>query len=334
MSPESRATGQIAASGGYVIVELSTSDAAAALYGTEQPQGAPAGAAAGGTPPTAGQGGPPAGGQGGPPAAGKAGTPPTIKAASAAVTQSGTVTATDGTTYPATAAAITTSAVVNLVVDDFKQFTFDDPATGQSLAYNLFVPKNYDKTKSYPLVLFMHDAGPVGGATIAPLVHGLGAVCWATAADQAERETFVLAPQYPTVVIDDNYRPTALFDTTVNLLQALPGQYSIDQKRIYATGQSMGAMMTLGINIKHPDLLAASFVVAGQWPVADVVPLATKKLWVVVAQGDDKAFPGENSIMDVIAKQGTAISRDLGRQGDSGTVRHRRADDAGCPGAP
>ena len=68
-------------------------------------------------------------------------------------------------------------------------------------------------------------------------------------------------------------------------------------------------MMTLGMNIKHPDLFAASFVVAGQWPAAAVAPLARKKLWVVVSQGDDKAYPGENAIMDVITAQGTAVSR-------------------------
>ena len=68
-------------------------------------------------------------------------------------------------------------------------------------------------------------------------------------------------------------------------------------------------MMTLGMNIKHPDLFAASFVVAGQWPAAAVAPLARNKLWVVVSQGDDKAHPGENAIMDVITAQGTAVSR-------------------------
>ncbi|MGH1554443.1 alpha/beta hydrolase-fold protein [Streptomyces sp. L7] len=43
-------------------------------------------------------------------------------------------------------------------------------------------------------------------------------------------------------------------------------QYSIDRKRRYTTGQSMGAMMSLGLNIKYPDLFAAAFIVAGQWP--------------------------------------------------------------------
>jgi predicted peptidase len=281
--------------GRYVIVELSIGDAGATLWGTGQPPGAPAAG--------------PAPGPGGPPQAGQAGPAPTITPATATVTQAQPVAATSGTAYPASPSAMATSAVSNPIVDEFRQLTFTDPATGQTLNYNLFTPRNYDPGRSYPLVLFMHDSSVVGGETRAALVQGLGAVCWASPADQAARESFVLAPEYPTVVIDDNYRPTALFDTTVNLVNDLTRRYRIDPNRLYATGQSMGAMMTLGLNIRYPDLFAASYVVAGQWPAAEVAPLAEAKLWIVVSQGDDKAYPGENAITDVIAGNGTRVGR-------------------------
>ncbi|MEU9448654.1 hypothetical protein [Streptomyces sp. NPDC048277] len=71
----------------------------------------------------------------------------------------------------------------------------------------------------------------------------------------------------------------------------------------------MGAMMTLGLNIKYPDLFAASWVVAGQWPSAQAAPLTGKNLWVTVSQGDTKAYPGENAIMSVIEKAGTEVGR-------------------------
>jgi predicted peptidase len=306
----SPATARQGVDGRYVIVELSTSDGDASLWGTGQLQGSPAGGSAGDPKsPSSSQATPPGSGQGGPPQAGQAGPAPTIKPAIAIVTQAQAVVATDGATYPASTSSVTTSAVSNPIVDDFRQFTFTDTSTGQNLNYNLYTPRNHDKGKSYPLVLFMHDAGVVGGDTKAALVQGLGAVCWASPSDQTKRESFVLAPEYPTVVIDDNYRPTAFFDATVNLVKELTRQYSIDRNRLYATGQSMGAMMTLGMNIKYPDLFAASFVVAGQWPPAEVTPLARAKLWIVVSQGDDKAYPGENAITDIIAQHGTKVSR-------------------------
>ncbi|MFE2420602.1 hypothetical protein [Streptomyces hokutonensis] len=120
----------------------------------------------------------------------------TVVAAKATLTQAGTVTTAHGTQYPASTTALTTGAVKNLIVDDFQQFTFDDPATGQTLNYNLFVPKDYNPRKRYPLVLFMYDASVVNVATEGPLVQGLGAVCWASPEDQARHEAFVLAPEY------------------------------------------------------------------------------------------------------------------------------------------
>lgn len=297
--------------GRYVIVELSPDDTAAALWGIGSggsPTGTPSAPAATASPSpssSSGSGGAPGGGG---PQVGDTTPGGTILAAKATLTQKGTVTTARGARYPAIDTTLTTSSVVNPIVDDFQQFTFDDPATGQSLKYNLFVPKNHDPGNSYPLVLFMHDSTVVNVATQGPLVQGLGAVCWASPEDQARHESFVLAPEYGSVVIDDDYEPSTLFDATVNLVQSLTKKYPIDPKRLYSTGQSMGAMMTLGMNIKHPDLFAASFVVAGQWPQEQTAPLADKKLWVVVAQDDDKAYPGENAIMQVIEDQGTKVA--------------------------
>ncbi|MCI3245772.1 alpha/beta hydrolase-fold protein [Streptomyces spinosisporus] len=249
--------------GRYVIVELSADDDAAALWVTQQgsgsgtPSSSAASASADPSPSTSG--GPGAGG----PKVGDSTPGGTIVAAKATLTQKGTVTTIRGTRYPADGTVLTNSKVVNLIVDDFRQFTFDDPATGQTLKYNLFVPKDYNPRKKYPLVLFMHDASVVNVATQGPLVQGLGAVCWASDEDQAKHEAFVLAPEYGSVVVDDTYVPSSLFDATANLVEAVTRKYSIDSNRRYTTGQSMGAMMSLGLNIKYPDLFAAAFIVAG-----------------------------------------------------------------------
>jgi predicted esterase len=178
---------------------------------------------------------------------------------------------------------------------------------------HLFIPKAYDRDhhKSYPLVLFMHDASVVNVATEGPLVQGLGAVCWASPEDQARHEAFVLAPEYGAVVIDDDYEPSTLFDATANLVESVTQQYGIDRDRRYTTGQSMGAMMSLGLNIRYPDLFAAAFIVAGQWPEAQAVPLAEKNLWILVSADDTKAYPGEQAITEVIQEQGTKVSTAL-----------------------
>lgn len=258
--------------GKYAIVELSPDDQGAALY-----------AASGGT--------------------------RIRREAKASVTQTLTVITKNGDIYTANTKAIPTSKVTNLIVDDFKQFEYKDSKTGETLKYNLFIPKNYDLSKFYPLVLFMHDAGATSTETTTTLVQGLGAVVWASPFDQAKRESFVLAPQYSTQVVNDNSEASDYLDTTVNLVNWLTSQYNIDKNRLYTTGQSMGAMMSIAMDIKYPDLFAASFIVAGQWDPAKVKPLAKDKLWIVVSQGDLKAYPGENAITAVLEQEGAKVNR-------------------------
>lgn len=204
---------------------------------------------------------------------------------------------------------LATMGVENLIVDDFRQLEFNDPSTGAVLRYNLFVPKNYHASKSYPLVLFMHDAGATSDVTRTTLFQGLGAVAWASPQDQAERPCFVLAPQYAEIIADDDSKTSSMLDTTIDLVKALADEYSIDKNRLYATGQSGGCMMSIAMNIKYPDFFAASFLVAGQWDPALVKPLAKKRLWILVSQDDDKAYPGQNAITKVLEKQGAKVAR-------------------------
>jgi predicted peptidase len=205
--------------------------------------------------------------------------------------------------------ALATDKAANLVVDDFRQLEFDDPKIGRKLRYNLFVPRDYDAARSYPLVLFMHDAGATSDVTRTTLFQGLGAVAWARPEEQAHRPCFVLAPQYAEIIADDNSKTSPVLDTTINLVKALSDRYSIDRKRLYTTGQSGGCMMSIAMDIKYPNFFAASLLVAGQWAPELSAPLAGQKLWIIVSQDDDKAYPGQNAITAVLEKNGAHVAR-------------------------
>ncbi len=68
-------------------------------------------------------------------------------------------------------------------------------------------------------------------------------------------------------------------------------------------------MMSIAMDIKYPDLFAASFIVARQWDVTKVVHLTNDKLWIVVPEGGLKAYPGENEITTALEKLGAKVSR-------------------------
>lgn len=198
---------------------------------------------------------------------------------------------------------------INLAVRDFKQFKFTDPNTGITLKYNLYIPGNYDVNKSYPLVLFIHDAGVVSDDPRITLIQGLGAVIWATPSEQAKHECFVLAPQYPTVIVNDFYEARPHLEATVNLVKALMSQYRLDKNRLYTTGQSMGCMTSIEMMVRYPDLFAAALLFAGQWDAHRMSALAKANMWIVVSERNPRAFEEMNTSMAALEAAGAKVSR-------------------------
>ncbi len=196
-----------------------------------------------------------------------------------------------GKTYKAVE-TLTSNKSRILIAEDFKQLTFKDSKTGVTLRYNLFVPKNYDASKKYPLVLFMHDASGANQIDNYTLLQGNGATVWASPRDQAKHPCFVLAPQYDEIVVDDNFKATASAETTIDLLDYIKTQYSVDSDRVYTTGQSMGCMLSYLLMSTHPNEFAAGYLVAGQWDPAVIAPMAKKPLWLVSCTGDAKSSAG------------------------------------------
>ena len=200
-----------------------------------------------------------------------------------------------------------TSAVHNLIADEFRQAEFADPDSGKTLKYNLYIPKN--TTEPLPLVLFMHDAGVTAEQTRATLYQGLGAIIWADPAEQAKRPCYVLAPQYDEIIADDDWRTSQYLDTTINLIQKLLKEHKIDPKRLYATGQSGGCMTATAMNIRYPDFFAASYLVAGKWGAELVAPLAKNRIWWMASEDDLGAFPSFNAITERLQSEGVKIAR-------------------------
>ena len=234
-----------------------------------------------------------------------------MKKATSKITQKEDILFTNGKKLEKSIAILENNKTRNLIVENFKQFVYKDPKTGTSVKYNLYIPKNYDKNKKYPLVLFMHDKGVLSEDTKTALLQGNGATSFAAPEEQARHEAFVLAPQYSRQVVDDNGDITSDLDATVNLIRDyLISKYSINEKKLYATGQSMGGMMAIVMNYKYPELFAASYLVACQWNPKEVSTMAKNNLWITVSTGDEKAYPGMNAITSELIKRGATVAKD------------------------
>lgn len=157
-----------------------------------------------------------------------------------------------------------------------KQFTSPD---GQKLLYRILLPPQYDRSKKYPLVLFLHGAGERGNDNEKQLLHG--SKQFLDARTRKKFPAIVVFPQCPaddfwsSVKFDRNTTPLRFdFDyesrpapqsllLSIQLVRDLIAHESVDTRRIYITGLSMGGMGTFEAVYRYPDLFAAALPICG-----------------------------------------------------------------------
>jgi predicted peptidase len=178
------------------------------------------------------------------------------------------------------------------------------------LRYNLHFPIPYDTNQTYPLVQFIADSWQLGNDPRITLVQGQGATVWAEAEEQAVRPCFVLSPQFPgPTIVEDDFSVSPELDTYKALLDQVISQYPIDRSSIYTTGQSMGTLSSLEMNVRYPELFAGSLLFSGFWNPDTVKVLTDHSIWVVLSEGDHHAMECMSACMDVLEANGVSIDR-------------------------
>lgn len=175
----------------------------------------------------------------------------------------------------------------------FSAETYRDDS-GNSLKYRLLKPLNYDSTKKYPLVLFLHGSGERGSDNKSQLKWGV----WhfATPEMREKYPAFIVAPQVPENsfwspidVIYDNtssytapmpQKPLKPMRLTMNLLDQLQKRFPIDPKRLYVTGISMGGFGTFDLIERHPNKFAAAVPISGGGDISKAFFLKNMPIWV------------------------------------------------------
>ncbi len=195
----------------------------------------------------------------------------------------------------------------------FEQYEFTDEQTGLTVPYNLYLPEGYTEEEEYPLMIFVADSSVNSNDVTDPL-NEEGAAVWATAGEQAKHPCIVLVPQYTEDLVneagmlttDDHVWNDGL-TMMKNLFDYIIEAYSVDENRIYGTGQSQGGMMTIAISDKYPEFYTAQYLVACQWDAEEMAAMADDKLWITVCEGDFKAYPGMNASVEVWEGMGVSV---------------------------
>jgi predicted esterase len=165
-------------------------------------------------------------------------------------------------------------------VDDFEARTYTDGTS--TIPYRLFVPRTYDPKTAYPLVLFLHGAGERGTDNRRQLTGQTAPLVFVRPEHQERWPCFMMAPQCPLGGSWDAIGrpdPSTWMRLTLEAIDTLFQEFSIDYGRIYITGLSMGGYGTWDVIGRYPGLFAAAVPMCGGGDTRLADRIANTPIW-------------------------------------------------------
>lgn len=181
---------------------------------------------------------------------------------------------------------------------------------GDTLPYRILLPKDYDSTKKYPVLFFLHGAGERGRDNEKQLVHG--GKLFLQDDVRENYKAIVIFPQCPTNdywsnvlrLHDESRKRTFIFleegaaDRYMVLLQELVRYvleaYPVKKEQVYSGGLSMGGMGVFELVRRMPGIFAAAFPIC-----SGANPATAKKMknvsWWIFHGGKDDVVPPHHS---------------------------------------
>ncbi len=171
-------------------------------------------------------------------------------------------------------------------------------SASSGLNYLLYLPTDYKKNenKNWPLILYLHGIGERGSKLSQLVKHGIPKIV-------EEREDL------PFITVSPQCRNDSFWFEQYNALKVTLDEvistYSVDDGRIYLTGNSMGGYGTWGLAIAYPELFAAIAPICGGGIPEDVCVLKDVPVWAFHGEMDDRVELKEGQKMvDALEKCG------------------------------
>ncbi len=204
-------------------------------------------------------------------------------------------------------------------LDIYKKYWFIQ--SGDTLPYRILLPANYDSSKQYPLVFFLHGRGESGADNERQLING--ARLFLADSNRQRYPAIVVFPQCAAnsywsnvVTIADSNRhrsfhfvpdgePSVSMRLLVSLTDHLLRNYPVKKQQVYVMGLSMGGMGTFELVRRKPELFAAAVPICGGAHPGTASALTRTNWWIF--HGDsDRVVPVRHSqiIYDALKKVG------------------------------
>ncbi len=187
------------------------------------------------------------------------------------------------------------------ILPKYKIFNHEE----QFLNYRILYPKDFDKSKTYPLTLFLHGIGERGDDNETQLKYV--DMVFLNQDYLKNHESVVIFPQAP---LDDNWssriltdneirqvfleneKPTKSLQLVIKLMDSVVKEDFIDNKRVYLSGLSNGAMGSFELLKHRPNMFASAVLICGggnpEWAKEFS---KTTQVWVAHGSDDDVVLP-------------------------------------------
>jgi predicted peptidase len=196
---------------------------------------------------------------------------------------------------------------------------------GDTLPYRILLPENYDSSKAYPLVYFLHGRGESGNDNEKQLSNGSALFLrdsirqsypaivvfpqcaansyWSnvhTIADSKGKRTFYFVP---------DGEASSSMKLLLSLSYNLEVRYKIKKDQVYVMGLSMGGMGTFEFVRRKPGYFAAAVAICGGASPATALSMKKTKWWIFHGGKDDIVLPEFSDKMQAALKKAGATVR-------------------------
>lgn len=194
-----------------------------------------------------------------------------------------------------------------------------------TLPYRILLPQNYQSTKKYPVIFFLHGAGERGNDNEKQLVHG--AKLFLADSIRKNYPAIVVFPQcseksfWSSVAFkmdsvsgkrafefSATAEPTIAMALLLKLTDKILKDFPVNKKQVYVMGLSMGGMGTFEIVNRKPGVFAAAIPICGGGSAETAPALAKTDWWVFHGAKDDVVLPAYSEIMvDALKKANASV---------------------------
>ena len=158
---------------------------------------------------------------------------------------------------------------------------------GDSMAYAVWLPPGYDRSRAWPCIVFLNGSGECGTDGLKQTWQGLGPALLA----HPERWPFVaVLPQKPGADEEWEEREDLVFAA----LKAVQRSFNIDPERIALTGISQGGHGAWMIGARHPGRWSCLVSVCGYGRASTVSRAWRLPVWAFQGLKDDVVDPRES----------------------------------------